>query len=74
MLSWRKTLKLTMNFIYNKDFISKKSKLKDLHLEYVSNSRFNYTLLIKIEDGEDILIDAEAMLTACQKTIDITKI
>ncbi len=74
MITWRKTLNLTINFIYNKDFVSKKSKLKNLNLEYIPTGRFNHTLLIKLDDQDDIQIDAEYMIKACQKIINISKI
>ena len=73
-MTWRKQMDIDISCILEEDYTSKKSKCKNMRLEYRSQGRFENTMIIHTPSGEKIMVDAEFMGRAASKIIEIGKI
>ncbi len=72
MLSYTK--KMELRTPYHDAKTNKRGK-NELRVEYVQmDNRVGVPMLIRLPSGEDIIVDAESLKSACQKIIDIGKI
>jgi hypothetical protein len=72
MIAYTKSLEIRISYFFESD--SKKPR-RELPMEFIGHDRrISNPMKIKLPQGGEIIVDAEAMKRACEKVLEIGKI